>query len=119
MLPFFRYELPLILLEYLVFEQDSVEVGRQLDAAVHLSLAGNERKEIVVVAFKEIVNFPSFGDKSGKSSLHVPLLTGCLLSDHLIVGDGLPVGGGADVAVAVRELGEVVRNTARVLLVVT
>ena len=65
------------------------------------------------------MNLARLGDEPGERPLHVPLLTGGLLTHHLVVGDGLPVGRGADVAVAVRELGEVVRNTARVLLVVT
>ena len=64
------------------------------------------------------MNLARLGDEPSQSPLHVPLLTGGLLPDHLVVGDGLPVGGGADVAVAVRELRQIVRNTARVLLVV-
>ena len=64
------------------------------------------------------MDFSRLGNEPGEGSLHVPLLTGGLLPDHLIVGDGLPVGGGADVAVAVRELRQIVRNTARVFLVV-
>ena len=65
------------------------------------------------------MDLAGLGDEPGERALHVPLLAGGLLPHHLVVGDGLAVGRGADVAVAVRELREVVGNTARVLLVVT
>ena len=65
------------------------------------------------------MDLAGLGDEPGERALHVPLLAGGLLPHHLVVGDGLAVGRGADVAVAVRELGEIVGNTARVLLVIT
>ena len=64
------------------------------------------------------MDLPGFGNEPGEGALHVPLLTGGLLSHHLVIGDRLSVGRRPDVAVAVRELREVVRNTGRVLLVV-
>ena len=64
------------------------------------------------------MDLAGLGDEPGERALHVPLLAGGLLPHHLVVGDGLAVGRGADVAVAVRELREVVRDAGGMLLVV-